>query len=221
MLEWAWVGGVELVGRYGHVALLLAVFLEAARATRTVPTELAVPAGAAVLVGTPSEFVGLVGLLTAGAVVGSGLGYWVFGTDERGAPRTYGERVRPPRIRVDRARQWLSRWGPLVLCWGRLLPRVRGSLSAAAGIERTGFPAFLAYSAVGWAAYLAVLVWLVYPGSDGVAPVTPVVDAVLVLLAAFWPTVAADPVGWGLTFAGSGVLVVVAWALRDTLRGAV
>ena len=221
MLGGWWVEGVELVGRHGHVALVLVVFLEAALAARFVPTELAVPAGAAVLVGTPAEFVELVGLLTAGAVVGSVFGYGVFGADERGVLRTYGESVRPSRIRVDRARRWLSRWGPSVACWGRLLPRVRGPLSAAAGIERTGLPAFLTYSTVGWAAYLAALVWLVYPGGDGVAPVDPVVAAVRPLLVRFWPTVTADPVGWGVAFAASGLAVLVAWTLRDTLRGSV
>ena len=221
MLEWAWSATVGLVGRYGHALLLLVVLLESALAVRIVPSELAVPAGAAVLVGTPLEFAALVGSLTAGAVVGSALAYRVYGADERGALRTYSGAVRPSRVRVDRAGRWLSRWGVRVLCWGRFFPGVRGALSVAAGLDRTGLAALVCYSAVGWAAYLAALVWLVYPGGDGSAPVEPVVDATVGLLVRFWPTVTADPVGWGTAFAASGVVVLVAWVLRDTLRRSV
>lgn len=218
MLGWVWVTAVELVGRHGYALLFLVVLLESALDVRVVPSELAVPAGAAVLVGTPLEFARLVGLLTAGAVVGSALAYQVYGADHRGALRTYSETVRPSRVRVERGRRWLSRWGVRVLCWGRLFPGVRGALSAAAGIDRTGLAVLVGYSAVGWATYLAALVWLVYPGSDGSAPVDPVVDATLGLLVRFRPTVTADPVGWGVAFAASGTLVLVAWTLRDTLH---
>lgn len=218
MLEWAWTGAVELVGRYGHALLFLVVLLESALAVRVVPSELAVPAGAGVLVGTPPEFAALVGSLTAGALLGSAFAYRVYGADERGALRTYGETVRPSRVRVDRARRWLSRWGVRVLCWGRLFPGVRGALSTAAGIERTGLGALVCYSAVGWAAYFAALLWLVYPGGDGSAPVDPVVDATVALLVRFRPTVTADPVGWGAAFGAAGVIVLVSWTLRDTVR---
>lgn len=218
MLEWTWGTVLELVGRYGHAVLFLVVLLESALAVRAIPSELAVPAGAAVLVGTPLEFARLVGLLSAGAMVGSAFAYLVYGADHRGALRTYSETVRPSRIRVDRARRWLSRWDVRVLCWGRLFPGVRGSLSTAAGVERTGLVSLVCYSIVGWVTYLAALVWLVYPGGDGAAPVDPVVDATLVLLVRFWPTVSADPVGWGATFAVSGAVVLVAWAIRDTFR---
>lgn len=218
MIEWVWGTALELVGRYGHAVLFLVVLVESALAVRVIPSELAVPAGAAVLVGTPAEFARLVGLLTAGAMVGSAFAYLVYGVDHRGALRTYSETVRPSRIRVDRARRWLSRWGVRALCWGRLFPGVRGSLSTAAGIERTGLPALVGYSTAGWAAYLAALVWLVYPGADGSAPIDPVVDATLVLLVRFWPTVTADPVGWGATFVVSGATVLVAWTVRDTFR---
>lgn len=223
MLGGVWVEAVELAGRYGHVALVAVVLLEAALAVRAVPTEVAVPALTGALAGTPVEHAELVGLLTATAVVGSAVGYGVFRTGERGAFPTDSGWVRPPRSRVDGAREWLSEWGPTVCCWGRLLPRVRGSLSAAAGAERVGVVRFLWYSVVGWCAYLVALVWLVYPGEDGSAPVDPVVDATVEsvrFLVELWPAVTANPLGWGLTFAGSGGLVVVAWALHGTLRGA-
>jgi hypothetical protein len=97
---------------------------------------------------------------------------------------------------------------------------VRGPRSAAAGIERTGFQAFLGSSSVGWTAYLAAPARLV-PGNGGSAPVDPVVDAVSPLLIRFWPTVTSDPVGWGLPFAGGALATLVAWTRRDTLRGAV
>jgi membrane protein DedA with SNARE-associated domain len=172
MLEGVWIEAAGLVCRSGHAALLAVVLPGATPAVRLVATELAVPAGVAVLVGTPSAFASLVGLLTAGAVVGPAPGYRGLGADERGAPRTYGERGRPSRVRVDGAQGWLSRWGPSVRCWGRFLPRLRGPLSAAAGVERTGLAGFLCYSAVGWAAYLAAPVRLVYLGTTGRRPST-------------------------------------------------
>lgn len=61
------------------------------------------------------------------------------------------------REEAERAMDWFHRYGPLAVFLGRLVPTVRTLISVPAGLSEMRFPTFLAYTAAGSAAWIAIL----------------------------------------------------------------
>ncbi|EYD78317.1 DedA [Rubellimicrobium mesophilum DSM 19309] len=126
-----------------------------------IPSELIVPlAGFKAAQGA----IGLTGLLIV-ATLGSTLGtlLWYGLARAWGRERflrfldRHGVWLTMSREEAETAMQWFHRYGPLAVSFGRLVPTVRTLISVPAGLSEMSFPAFLAYTAVGSAVWIAIL----------------------------------------------------------------
>lgn len=199
---------LELLSRYGYLALFLFLFLETSMLFPFVPSEVAVPFAAAVLVEDPLSFVLFVASGTAGATLGSYVLYWLFASLGFRALERYGRYVHVSEGRIDRGQELFHRYGESSVLWGRLLPVLRSLVSIPAGLAAMDSRKFVAYSAAGSLAFTAAVGALVSYGIQEL-PTAALFGAAVAL-------VAASP----LLVAGAAVLVAVAavgvWlALRD------
>lgn len=199
---------LELLSRYGYVALFLFLFLETSMLFPLVPSEVAVPFAAAVLVEGPISFVLFVASGTAGATLGSCFLYWLFATLGFRALERYGRYVRVSEGRIERGRELFHRYGESSVLWGRLLPVLRSLVSIPAGLAAMDARRFVVYSAVGSLAFTAAVGALVSYGLREL-PTEALFGAVVAL-------VATSPL---LVVGGAALAAVVAggvWlALRD------
>jgi membrane protein DedA with SNARE-associated domain len=98
--------------------------------------------------------IGIIGQLT-----GSMISYWLGRRFGLGWLKTYGRYLGIRQHEVDKAEQWLQRYGDLTVFFSRLLPGVRTFVSLPAGMARMPAGRFLAYSALGVAPWTAALVY--------------------------------------------------------------
>lgn len=171
MFEWLTDAILGFVDAYGYVALFVFIVLETAWIIHFAPSEVIIPVAAARLVRTPAEFALFVAVGTVGAVVGSHLAYWLFGVNGDAVLQRYGHVLRVPESEVERSKRWFREHGEWLMFWGRVVPVVRTPISIPAGFARMDRWRFTLYSTGGWLCYNAILVWLVYGGDDGRAPV--------------------------------------------------
>ncbi|PSQ19247.1 DedA family protein [Halobacteriales archaeon QS_8_69_26] len=171
MFEWLTDAVLGVVEAYGYAAFFVFIVLETAFILHFAPSEVIIPVAAAQLVQTPAEFALFVLLGTVGGVFGSHLCYLLFGVNGDAVLRRYGDYVYVPESEVERSKDWFRRHGEWLVFWGRLVPVLRTPVSIPAGFARMDRRRFTVYSAGGWFCYNAVLVWLVYGGSDDRAPV--------------------------------------------------
>ncbi|WP_336001006.1 DedA family protein [Halorientalis halophila] len=206
---------VTLVERYGLVALFLFILLETAWITHFVPSEIVIPAVAYELVTDPASFAIFTAVLTVGAVLGSLIAYYLFGYYGDVALERYGDSRYLPTAQIERSKRFFRRYGENSLLWGRLVPVFRTPISIPAGYAGTPLPKFVVYSTVGWTCYNAVLIWLVYSGGDGRAPVTVAYGAVEPHLVGSIAWLSANPaVAAVATLAAAGSAVAV-WLRTD------
>lgn len=200
MVSVAWLTDAVLafVHQYGYVALFCFIALETAWILHFVPSEIIIPIAAVGLVTDPFSFAVFVVIMTAGAVLGSVLAYYLFGRYGDRVLQRYGHVLRVPQSELDRSKRWFRRYGEGFLLWGRVIPIVRTPISIPAGYAETPMVRFVAYSTVGWFLYTSALVALVYSGTGSQSPLDVAVGA-------------AEPV-WGpvLSFTQGSPLVVVA-----------
>jgi membrane protein DedA with SNARE-associated domain len=204
-------GVVPFLRTYGYAAVFVFLMLETAWILHFVPSEVVVPAVAAYLVTGPTTFVLFVALATVAAVLGSLLAYYLFGVGGESVLRKYGHVIHLPESELDRSRAWFRRWGEGLMFWGRVIPVVRTPISIPAGVAGMHRGKFVCYSAGGWLAYNTALVWLVYGGADGEAPI----DAVVAVVAT-----ARDggPLVLGVV-AATALLAGIGWYRYDRSRG--
>jgi membrane protein DedA with SNARE-associated domain len=63
---------------------------------------------------------------------------------------------------IEKARRWFDRHGGMAVFFCRLVPGVRSLISIPAGIAKMSLAAFLAYTTVGSALWVALLAYLGY-----------------------------------------------------------
>jgi membrane protein DedA with SNARE-associated domain len=152
-----WITGlVELTGYLGIALLMLTenVF-------PPIPSELIMPLAGFTAARGELSFVGIVLAGTTGSIVGAlfwyGIGRWL-GTERlrRWAGR-HGRWLTLAPEEVDQATDWFRRYCGLAVLIGRLVPAVRTLISVPAGIAGMPLARFLAYSALGTAAWTALL----------------------------------------------------------------
>ena len=149
---------------YGPLALLLFTFLETSMLFPFLPSEVVVPAAAALLVTDPASFVVFVAAATVGGTAGSFVPFYVFRDTRAGGTDWIREYVHVSDEHVERGREWFDRWGTWSVLWGRFLPALRSVVSIPAGLARMEPARFGAYTAVGTVGFYAAVGALVYYG---------------------------------------------------------
>lgn len=155
---------LEALRLYGPVALFLFTFLETSMLFPLLPSEVVVPAAAALLVVDPASLAVFVLAATAGGTLGAYLPFLVFYDPPFGREDGLRERIDVPEERIERGRAWFRRWGQSAVLWGRFLPVLRSVISIPAGLARMDPVRFGAYTAVGSAGFYAATGGLVYYG---------------------------------------------------------
>lgn len=190
MTEWI----TRTVETLGFPGIVLLMFLE--NVFPPIPSELILPlAGfASAQGGPPLAWVILAG--TLGSVLGAlaiyGLGR-VFGRERLVAlAERYGGPLTVRGAEVERAEAWFRRHGPAAVLWLRMVPGLRSLISLPAGLAAMPLPLFVLLTALGtaaWSALLAAAGYFLgahYPLVERVlGPVGPFV-LVGLLLAAAW-----------------------------------
>ena len=184
---------LSLVRQYGYLAVFVFAFLETSMLFPFLPSEIVVPAAAAILVSGAVGVATFAAVAAAGTVVGSLVAYWM---GARGYSVADSRVVHVSADELDRGRDWFRRWGEGTVFWGRFLPFLRSVISLPAGFAGMNRPKFAVYSGVGGfgfnaaaaalvvyakrrSVYAAVFDWA--RAAVGTSPVALVGVAVLVL----------------------------------------
>jgi membrane protein DedA with SNARE-associated domain len=154
----AW--GQQLVDTLGYIGLAVIMFVE--NVFPPMPSEpFLLGAGFSSGQGGLS-LVGALIAATIGAIVGAtfwyGVGLILPEQRIRQLLRRYGRWAMLGEDDLDRALAWFRDHGRLVILFGRCIPIVRSLISVPAGLTRMGLPQFLLYTAIGTAAWSALLI---------------------------------------------------------------
>ncbi|WP_204959919.1 DedA family protein [Salinigranum salinum] len=155
---------LEFVRLYGPVALCVFTFLETSMLFPFAPSEVVVPAAAAVLVTDPASFVVFVTAAGVGGVAGAFVPYSVCYGTRLSEAEWLGSRIRVSGERIDRGGAWFRRWGESSVLWGRFLPVLRSVISVPAGVARMDPYRFGLFTGLGTAGFYAATGALVYYG---------------------------------------------------------
>ncbi len=93
----------------------------------------------------------------AGSVVGSVIAYWVGRIGGRAFVDRFGRYVLLTHRDLDRAEAWFGRRGDWVVMVGRVIPVIRTFVSLPAGLAEMKLTKFVAFTAVGVTAWVALL----------------------------------------------------------------
>lgn len=176
--------------QYGYAALFAFMFLETSLLFPFIPSEVAVPVAAALLVGSTVALLPFVLVAAAGATAGSLVAYRLFGEAGAAAVERYGRYVHVSESDVHRAQRWFDRWGTHSVFWGRLLPGLRSLISVPAGFARMDVTRFALYTAAGSGIFAAAVGGLVYYGRTRSVYAAVGAAAGRYLDAVGWPAVA-------------------------------
>ncbi|QCS41284.1 DedA family protein [Natrinema versiforme] len=187
---------LRFIQLYGPIALLVFTFLETSMLFPFFPSEVVVPAAAALLIVDPISFLVFVAAATVGGTVGAFVPFYAFrGPGSRGLGRLR-ERINVSEDATERGRQWFRRWGQSSVFWGRFLPALRSVVSIPAALAGMSPARFGVYTAAGTVLFYAAVGAVVYYGrqrslfaaAGSVAaerPVLAVTIAAVVLVAGF------------------------------------
>lgn len=151
MTEWI----IHTISSWGYLGIFLVMLAESI--FPPIPSELIIPfAGFAAANGELSLF-GVIAAATVGAVVGMLPWYFagrLFGlTRVRALADRFGRVMAFNADEIDMAVGWFTRFGPVIVLFGRLIPLIRTLISIPAGLSRMPLPIFLLASTAG------ALVW--------------------------------------------------------------
>ena len=153
---------LRFVELYGPLALFVFTFLEASMLFPFLPSEVVVPAAAAVLVQDVASFVVFVGAAGVGGTVGAFVPYYAFRGPGSSVFDRLGDHLRVSEESKERARRWFLEWGVTSVLWGRFLPGLRSVISIPAGLVGMSAAWFGVLTAVGTVAFYASVAALVY-----------------------------------------------------------
>ncbi|WP_318566668.1 DedA family protein [Salinigranum marinum] len=153
-----------LVRLYGPLAVCLFVFLETSMLFPLLPSEVVVPAAAAVLVTDFPSFLVFVLAGVVGGTAGAFVPFVVFSDPRIGATGWLEDRIAVSEEQIERGQRWFRRWGEPSVLWGRFLPVFRSAISIPAGLARMDPTRFGVFTAVGTAGFYAATGGLVYYG---------------------------------------------------------
>lgn len=155
----------SFVTNYGYLALF--VLSVASSACIPIPSEVTyVVAGAlctaAVTGHVQMNLWGVVLWATVGSLLGAVIAYEVARVLGRAFVDRYGKWLLLSHRDLDRSEAWFERWGSATVLVGRVIPVVRSFVSVPAGIAEMNRPRFWILTAIGSAAWAALLGGLGY-----------------------------------------------------------
>lgn len=157
---------LDVLRVYGPLALALFAFLESSMLFPFLPSEVVVPAAAALLVGDPASFLVFVTAASGGGTVGAFVPYAVFRDPRSGGAHWLRDRIDVSDERAEHGREWFRRWGHSSVLWGRFLPALRSVVSIPAGLAEMDTRRFGAYTAVGLVGFYGAVGAVVYYGRE-------------------------------------------------------
>jgi membrane protein DedA with SNARE-associated domain len=147
MTDWI----IQTISDLGYLGIFLVMLAESI--FPPIPSELIIPfAGFAAANGDLNLF-GVIAAATVGAVVGMLPWYFagrLFGLERvRALADRFGRIMAFNADEIDVAVSWFSRFGPIIVLFGRLMPIIRTLISIPAGLARMSLPVFLLASTTG------------------------------------------------------------------------
>ena len=218
MLDWLAHVVLSFVDKYGYIAIFVYMILETAFILHFAPSELVVPVAASQLVHGPVSFVLFVVDATAGATLGSVLGYYVFGKGGESVLHRYGRYLHVSESDLERSQRWFQRWGESSVFWGRMLPLMRAVISIPAGLSNMEVRKFVAYSASGAFIFNVFLTYLVYKGASNTSPLGWILGRFTPEITEANAYVHAHPIVVALECLAVLVVFGVIWIYRDYIR---
>ena len=157
MFEWV----TNLVAAGGLMGVFALMVLE--NLFPPIPSELIMAAAGFAAARGELSLVGLIAFAVAGTLAGNIVWYeagrWLGVERFRPLVARYGKWFAVEEEDLDRATDMLRRWGPLAICFGRMLPGVRTLISVPAGMVLIPRPVFYLWTALGsmvWLTFLAL-----------------------------------------------------------------
>ena len=218
MFDWLASTTFSFVTKYGYLAVFIYLALETAFILHFAPSELVVPFAAVQLVHDQVTFAIFVTVATAGATVGSLLGYYVFGKNGKTALYRYGHILHVSESDLERSQRLFRRWGQGSVFWGRMFPLLRAIISIPAGLAEMDLRTFTIYSASGSFVFNVFLTYLVYKGSGETSPLGWAVETISTILLPY-----ATPIRGNWVLLASLLIVLclgvgVLWILREQVE---
>lgn len=163
MTDWI----IQTISELGYLGIFLVMLAESI--FPPIPSELIIPfAGFAAARGDLS-LAGVLATATLGAVVGMLPWYYagrVFGLERvRWLADRYGRLITMNSAEIDVAVGVFTRYGPVIVLFGRLLPIIRTLISVPAGLARMPLPLFLLASTAGalvWNTFLTLAGYILH-----------------------------------------------------------
>lgn len=156
MADWV----VETITALGYLGIFLLMLLEAV--FPPIPSELIIPFAGFAAADGRLDFVGVMVAASLGSAVGMVPWYLagrLFGLERvRWLADRFGRWFTLNASEIDMATAWFTRYGPLVVFFGRLLPIIRTLISVPAGLARMRVGIFVVASMAGIVLWNLVLV---------------------------------------------------------------
>ena len=187
MTDWI----IQTISELGYLGIFLVMLAESI--FPPIPSELIIPfAGFAAANGDLNLF-GVIFTATLGAVVGMLPWYYagrIFGLErERYLADLFGRVMAFNADEIDVAVKWFSRFGPIIVLFGRLIPLIRTLISIPAGLSRMPLPIFLLASTAGafiWNTFLTLAGYILHEHYETIEvvldPLSYIVLALVVVL---------------------------------------
>ena len=163
MTDWI----IQTISELGYLGIFLVMLAESI--FPPIPSELIIPfAGFAAANGDLNLF-GVLAAATVGAVVG--MLPWYFAGRFFGLSRVryladrFGRVMAFNADEIDVAVKWFTRFGPIIVLFGRLIPLIRTLISIPAGLSRMSLPVFLLASTTGaliWNTFLTLAGYILH-----------------------------------------------------------
>lgn len=169
MTDWI----IHTISELGYLGIFLVMLAESI--FPPIPSELIIPfAGFAAANGDLNLF-GVLAAATVGAVVGMLPWYYagrLFGlTRVRYLADRFGRVMAFNADEIDMAVGWFTRFGPVIVLFGRLIPLIRTLISIPAGLSKMPLPVFLLASTTGaliWNTFLTLAGYFLHEHYDAI-----------------------------------------------------
>lgn len=149
---------------YGPLALLVFTFLETSMLFPFLPSEVVVPAAAAVIITDGTSFLVFLVAAGVGGMVGAFVPFYLFHDTRAGGADWIKNRITVSDERIEQGQEWFRKWGQSSVLWGRFLPGVRSVISIPAGLAGMRPIRFGGLTVIGTVGFYAAAGAIVYYG---------------------------------------------------------
>jgi membrane protein DedA with SNARE-associated domain len=190
MTDWI----IQTISDLGYLGIFLVMLAESI--FPPIPSELIIPFAGFAAANGDLNFFGVLAAATIGAVVGMLPWYFagrLFGlTRVRRLADRFGRVMAFNADEIDVVVTWFTRFGPIIVLFGRLVPLIRTLISIPAGLSRMSLPVFLLASTTGaliWNTFLTLAGYLLHEHYEMIEvvldPLSYIVLCLVVLLYLF------------------------------------